>query len=387
MKLKSYFANSIQDAIEKARVELGPDAMLIHSSETSSELRDLGSYEVVFGVSPSVVTPEASGAPQRLSAAAAPIMAGNLVLQELAELRKQVALVTQSVERAHVSRDAELWRPELTNIFNRLLAAGFSREFAHGLTEAVALRVQAQAERPHRVIRDHRDLFGRDLLNAVLVDEIGSRFEVDSLLPKQDQAAAVLFIGPPGAGKTASVMKLGLRYGLRERRPLQLLSLDSLRIGGCDHLNAFARISGAGFQMLQHHSMLEHAVTRAVSNGLTLIDTPGLGRADESYAEDLAEASRHLDLDVHLVLPAYTTPASAEQMSRRFARFKPSKLLLTHMDELERPAVAIEIAARFDLPLSFLGTGQQVPEDIQEANKRSLLDELMPLEIAASTAA
>jgi flagellar biosynthesis protein FlhF len=386
MKLKSYFANSIQDAIEKARVELGPDAMLIHSSETSSELRDLGSYEVVFGVPPSV-TPEQLSAPYGSSAGAAPTMAGNLVLQELAELRKQVALVTQSVERAHVSRDAELWRPELTNIFNRLLSAGFSTEFAHELTQAVALRVQAQAERPHRVIRDHRDLFARDLLNAVLVDEIGARFEVDSVLPKQDQASAVLFIGPPGAGKTASLMKLGLRYGLKERRPLQVLSLDSLRIGGCDHLNAFARISGAGFQMLQHHSMLADAVTRAVSNGLTLIDTPGLGTADESYAEDLAQASRQLDVDVHLVLPAYITPARAEQMSRRFARFKPSKLLLTHMDELERPAVAVEMTARFGLPLSFLGTGQQVPEDIQEANKRSLLDELMLLEMAASTAA
>jgi flagellar biosynthesis protein FlhF len=386
MKLKSYFAYSIQEAIEKARVELGPDAMLIHSSETSSELKDLGSYEVVFGVPPDAAA-ESLSTQRRSSPNAVPTARGNIVLQELAELRKQVTLVTESVERANVARDAELWRPEFVRIFSRLSTAGFSTEFAHDLTQAIALRTQPQAEQPHRMVREHRDLFARDLLNAMLEDEIGNRFEVDSSIPGKDKAAAVLLVGPAGAGKTTSLMKLGLRYGLKERRPLHLLSLDTLRIGGCDNLNAFARISGAGFEILQHHSMLEHAVSRAAGNRLMLIDTPGLGTADESYAEDLAQASRQLELDVHLVLPAYTSPGVADQISKRFERFKPSKLLLTHMDELEQPAVVIEMAARFGLALSFLGTGQQVPEDIQEADKRTLLEELMPLEIAASMAA
>ena len=247
MKLKSYFADSVQDAIEKARVELGPDAMLIHSNTTSSELKDLGSYEVVFGVPPDLAA-GSPGTQRRLSTAAAPSASSSLVLQELAELRKQVALVTQSVDRSNVARDVELWRPELAGIFKRLSSAGFSTEFAHELTQAVALRTQPQSERPHRMVREHRDLFARDFLNAMLEDEIGSRFEVDPSVPGRDRAAAVLFIGPPGAGKTTSLMKLGLRYGLKERRPLNLLSLDTLRIGGSDHLNAFAQISGATFQ-------------------------------------------------------------------------------------------------------------------------------------------
>src|SRR4051812_38584432 len=50
MRLKSYFAQSIGEAIESARLELGPEAMLLNSRKTSPEQSYLGEFEVVFGV-------------------------------------------------------------------------------------------------------------------------------------------------------------------------------------------------------------------------------------------------------------------------------------------------------------------------------------------------
>src|SRR5947199_8096114 len=50
MRLKSYFAQSIGEALESAREELGPDAMLLNSRKTSPEQSYLGEYEVVFGI-------------------------------------------------------------------------------------------------------------------------------------------------------------------------------------------------------------------------------------------------------------------------------------------------------------------------------------------------
>ena len=47
MKLKSFFANTIEEAIRLARSELGPDAMLVHSKRTDTEAQHLGLYEVV----------------------------------------------------------------------------------------------------------------------------------------------------------------------------------------------------------------------------------------------------------------------------------------------------------------------------------------------------
>src|SRR5690348_6671527 len=48
MKVKSYFARTVEDAIAAASQELGPDAMLINTRKSPPEARHLGEYEVVF---------------------------------------------------------------------------------------------------------------------------------------------------------------------------------------------------------------------------------------------------------------------------------------------------------------------------------------------------
>ena len=49
IRVKSYFATSIPDAIDLARKELGPDALLLNSRQAPPEARHLGPIEVVFG--------------------------------------------------------------------------------------------------------------------------------------------------------------------------------------------------------------------------------------------------------------------------------------------------------------------------------------------------
>src|SRR5580698_9136962 len=50
MRIKSFFASSVELAIQEARQELGPDAMLITSRRSAPEARGMGAYEVVFGL-------------------------------------------------------------------------------------------------------------------------------------------------------------------------------------------------------------------------------------------------------------------------------------------------------------------------------------------------
>ena len=52
MRIKSYFAATVDEAMDKARRELGSEAMLMNSKKTELELRSLGAYEVVFAVPP-----------------------------------------------------------------------------------------------------------------------------------------------------------------------------------------------------------------------------------------------------------------------------------------------------------------------------------------------
>ncbi|MGH9638675.1 MAG: hypothetical protein ACRD3Y_01320, partial [Bryobacteraceae bacterium] len=134
MKIKSYFANSVQEAMEKARAELGAEAMLVHSKNTDAELRHLGAYEVVFGVS---AHPTGAAALKAAPEAATPER-GDALLEEMAELRRQIEGVKRSVSRqsAHLRlAGLERW-PELEKLYEQLLAADFSSETAQDLVQA-----------------------------------------------------------------------------------------------------------------------------------------------------------------------------------------------------------------------------------------------------------
>jgi flagellar biosynthesis protein FlhF len=189
----------------------------------------------------------------------------------------------------------------------------------------------------------------------------------------------VLLAGPAGTGKTTTLVKLALRYGLRARQPLQLLSLDTLRIGGWEQLACFARIAGLPCQPVHTPAALDQAFAEFSQKKLLLIDTPGFSPGDESQSRSLAAwlATHRAFVEVQLVLSAAARPSCNLSAIQRFAPFAPSKLLFTHMDEAESYGPVLETALRSGLPISFLANGQQVPEDIEEASFDRLLGTLL----------
>jgi flagellar biosynthesis protein FlhF len=375
MRIKSYFAKSVDEAMDKARRDLGPEAMLMNSKKTEPELRSLGAYEVVFAVPPDAAR---AGEIQPVSAqpktgvmpggAAGARNGSHDLAQELAELRKQIETVKRSVDRRPVS-PANCGGPlgaDGTEIAARLTDAGLSAELALELAAAVESRFVREG--------------AGGSLEAALRAECEERLRFAPALDVST-ARAVLFVGPAGAGKTTTLIKLALRYGLRARLPLQLLSLDTLRIGGSEQLASYARIAGIPCQALHTPAALNQAFVEYGGKKLLLIDTPGFSPADEAASRRLAAglaglADQRALVEVHLVLSAAVQPRIHLATIERFAAFGPAKLLFTHLDEVESPGPLLETALRAGLPLSFLASGQQVPEDIDEASLDRLLGSL-----------
>jgi flagellar biosynthesis protein FlhF len=53
-------------------------------------------------------------------------------------------------------------------------------------------------------------------------------------------------------------------------------------------------------------------------------------------------------------------------------------LTITKFDETERPGALIEAIAESELPLAYFCMGQRVPEDLQEANLKNLVNRILP---------
>src|SRR5690349_18377077 len=87
MRIKSYFADTIADAVQTARKEMGEDAMLVETRKAPPESQHLGAYEVVFGLTGA---DHAAGAlMQPVSAAFPPADMARLSV-EMAQMRRQL---------------------------------------------------------------------------------------------------------------------------------------------------------------------------------------------------------------------------------------------------------------------------------------------------------
>jgi flagellar biosynthesis protein FlhF len=371
MRIKSYFAESVEEAMDKARIELGPEAMLMNSKPTDPELRHLGRYEVVFGLAFADVGPAVSASAPQAAPALPPAPNGkpDTLALEIADLRRQIETVRRSMSRQsfHMRWTAPGAAPELAELYLRLLNADFSEECAHELLQAVEGRVSGG--------RGGNQTLTHEALKEAIAAELDSRFETAPGLgvPGADRRVTAL-VGPPGSGKTTTIVKLALKYGLTSRKPLQILSTDTYRVSGSEQLRAYASIIGIAFQTVDTMAGLAQALEEASGKDLVLIDTPGFGPGDTDEAAELALfLSRHRLIEVQLVMPATMRAAALSRVVERFSIFQPARLLFTNVDDDCAGGGIVEQAMRSRLPLSYFGCGQQVPEDLIEASKDRLI--------------
>ncbi len=127
--------------------------------------------------------------------------------------------------------------------------------------------------------------------------------------------------------------------------------------------------------MLETTAALAQAIEENRSKDLILIDTPGLGRPDMDAAAGLARMlATRTDIDTHLVLPASMKPADLARAVDAYEMFGAHKLLFTKLDETGSFGPIFNEAARTGKALSFFTAGQRVPEDLEAATRRKLVE-------------
>lgn len=318
MKLKSYFSGTVESAMDLARVELGDEALLVHARPTTPETRYLGAYEVVFGLMPA-------------SAAPAPVPAVSKepspLRGELESLRRQIDRLTQSFETP---------RPASPSPLIALQNEELDLEVARRISSGTPLR---------------------DLVST------------DATL-----SGAVALVGPPGVGKTTTLIKLAARYGLARRKSVHILTTDVHRIAAADQLRSLAAILGIGCDVVETPGALVEQIEAQKSRDLVLIDTPGFSLRelvhDPHEPPELAEGLANVD--VHLVLSASTKAADLTRIIDAFEVLHPAKLLFTRLDETVRYGALVNEAVRCSRPISFLTNGQEIPDDLEEATVERL---------------
>jgi flagellar biosynthesis protein FlhF len=199
----------------------------------------------------------------------------------------------------------------------------------------------------------------------------------------RDTPTVVAVVGPPGAGKTTSAVKLAAVTAFVHYRRVAMISMDAFRIGHAEQLVAYAELMDIPVRVANSPDRLEAALLAFRDCDLVVIDTPGHGRGDP---EALARTTRWLDqvdragrpLTRLLVMSATARADVLAQIGARYAEHGIESTLITRMDEVPGPGAMVGVAWASRLPIAHLCHGQSVPDTITAPDVDALVETLCP---------
>ncbi|MBU2512098.1 flagellar biosynthesis protein FlhF [bacterium] len=285
---------------------------------------------------------------------------------ELSELKNIVkSLVTQSGEL----RSGDM-HENLITLFQQLCFNGVEDRFARRLIEEINKKI------PRKEIDNfsYVKIYVARMFMQVLKINAAPTAKRNPGKPK-----ILTFLGPTGVGKTTTLAKIAGSEKINyPNKKIGLITLDTFRIAAVQQLQEYARIIKVPIRVVSDTGQMENALKEFSKKDLILIDTAGRSQRDEMQMSQLREILRTFpDFSNHLVLSATTKDNDLIEITKRFSTVPLNGIIFTKLDESTSYGSIFNHSIRFKLPLTYLTTGQNVPDDIENASRERLIDLLL----------
>jgi flagellar biosynthesis protein FlhF len=169
-------------------------------------------------------------------------------------------------------------------------------------------------------------------------------------LPERGFEAPIMLVGPPGAGKTTGVAKLAARAVLAGA-PVRLITADAVRAGATQQLAAFARLMNVDLVEAHGVHALREAVAVRGPDEIVVIDSAGVNPFDAAEMSELAALSDAAGTEPVLVLGAGGDALDSAETAQFFAAIGADRLFATKLDAARR--LGGLLAAADAAPLKF----------------------------------
>ena len=185
----------------------------------------------------------------------------------------------------------------------------------------------------------------------------------------------IALVGPTGVGKTTTIAKLAANFRLRQHRKVGLITVDTYRIAAVEQLKIYAQIIEVPLEVASTPKQLEEAVARMADRDVVLIDTAGRSQRDTVKIKELQEFFKAVTPhEVHLVLSGTSSQAVLSEAIDRFNEVGIDRVILTKLDEAIGFGVILTCLEKAKAKLSYVTTGQDVPDDIAVGEGKTLAE-------------
>jgi len=315
---------------------------------------------------------EAAGSTQNESR---PSAAEN-ALKKLAEQPAQEPTLANNIQSDAFSRRLDSIQRMIENLGNQRqakLGEEIPDELFHLYAELIDEDVGEQLSRD-LIFRLKRSCTPRQLedlqaTKAVLSSIVESEIECSGpIVPTPGRRKVVALVGPTGVGKTTTIAKLAANFRLRDGVKMGLVTVDTYRVAAVEQLRTYAEIIDLPMKVVTSPLEMRRALDELIGLDLVLIDTAGRSPRDDLQIQELKTLLAEADVDeVHLVMSLTSSVRSIEETAKKFASANVTSLLLTKLDEAAGLGAMLSVAQKVAFPISYLTTGQDVPDDIEPA--------------------
>lgn len=386
MEVKTFRAASLQEALERVRLELGPDAAVLETREVSHGVWNWlsGRREVEV-----LASTDAQVASRWVESPVddATDVDDQQAVQDAAEAvsrwaaRHGGASDFRARTRAMLAEPADAGRSLVEELCTRPTAPG-ALDLPESLFRLLADLVDAElCETLARelVERARRGLSSAEqddyvLLKARILRWLEEQIRVTGpIVATPGRRRVVAVVGPTGVGKTTTIAKLAANFCLREQRRVGLATVDAYRVAAVEQLRAYADIIDLPLETAATPDELRGALERLSNLDLVLLDTGGRSPRDAARMQELSAVLAAAQPDeVLLVLSSVASASQLKQAAEQFARVGATSIVATKLDEAAAVGNLFMLLRDSALPLSYVTNGQNVPDDMEVADRKKL---------------
>lgn len=405
MKVKRFFAATMQEALRMVREEMGADAVILSNQKVGGGVEIVTALDYDEQLAMSQV--DVASSPEK---APSPTQIGRMqaerhvrLQEEMERAREKISGVknrqtidnkdqpspapseVESTQKSAPTSELESMRAELHHLKDLLNQQLQNSSEARKSADSAASIVKSNIEdRLSRMgiekslidalmpgIKEGADIsvaWNRALAELSHVLAV----EDDELI---DRGGIYALVGQTGSGKTTTIGKMAARYVLQHGpESVALITTDRYRIAAHEQLMVFGRILNIPVRIVDEQNSLDDVIDSLQDKKLVLIDTAGLNHQDPDWAEQLHEIrDSKYPIQSYLVLSAITQTQIMKSTYHYYKMVGLAGCLVTKLDEAVSLGEVISFLYLSGLSVAYVTDGQKIPDDIHLAKAHSIV--------------